>query len=349
MPEEGNMLRRFTRLAAIAPLLGVLLLPGSAAAGPSPTTFNGQGMSVMVPAQAQLVHMLATVPVRVRCDPVPNAGFGMSGTAHLGVTQPGPQRTNVAAGDVFLFVNTFSAARARPRLPTMGGPTGFGVPIVCDGKLWNPVTFLVTPDFDRDPLTGALVAGRTTAALSAQLCSFAYYGSSCDSIDTGPFGVRLVQAATSTGSGTSFSGHGLRVSFPTPGTLTSLTVSVQMQVVCDPVPVGFYGAQGFGHLTLRQSHSSRVALGASDIFWTIGGSPPPGGGGGPPSQSITCDGSTVNNYTMVATPDFFFDPFTDPMQRGLATTEFAGEICGFSYTGATCDSIDTGAFTLRVR
>lgn len=306
----------------------------------------------MVPADAQLVHMLATVPIRLRCDPVPGARFGTSGTAHLGVTQAGRQRTNVAAGDVFMFANNFSGTRARPKLPTGGGPTGFGFPLVCDRNTWNPVTFLVTPDFDRDPLTGALVAGRTTASLSAQLCSFAYYGSTCDSIDTGPFGLRLVQTTASTGSGTSFSGHGMRVSFPSPGTLAALTVSVQMQVVCDPVPVSAFGSQGNGHLTLRQSHSSRVAVGASDIFWTLaGGLPSTGGGGGgpPPSQPITCDGSTINHYTLVATPDFFFDPFTDTMQRALTTTEFASQICGFSYTGGTCDSIDTGAFTLRVR
>jgi hypothetical protein len=344
------MLRKMVRLAALVPLLGVLLVPGSATAGPSPTTFNGRGMSVTVPPEAQLVHMLATVPVRVRCDPVPNGGFyGVSGTAHLGVTQAGRQATNVAAGDVYLFVNTFSTARARPKLPTGGGPTGFGFPMICDGHTWNPVTFLVTPDFDRDPLTGALQAGRATANLTSQLCSFAYYGSSCDSIDSGPFSLRLIQAAASTGSGTSFSGHGMRVSFPTPGTLTALTVSVPMRVVCDPVPVGFYGGQGNGHLTLRQSHSNRVAVGASDIFWIVGGSAPKGGGGGPPSQPITCDGSTVNSYTLVVTPDFFFDPFTDTMQRGLATTEFASQICGFSYYGARCDSIDTGPFMLRIR
>lgn len=346
------MLRKVVRLAALMPLLGVLLVPGSATAAPSPTTFNGQGMSVMVPADAQLVHMLATVPVRVRCDPVPNGGFyGVQGQSHLGLTQAARPRPNVAAGDVYLFVNTFSATRARPKLPTGGGPTGFSFPIICDGNTWNPVTFLVTPDFDRDPLTGALQAGRTVASLTAQLCSFAYYGSTCDSIDTGPFNLRLVQAAPSTGSGTSFSGHGMRVSFPTPGTLTGLTVSVPMQVVCDPVPSSFYPAQGNGHLTMRQSRSSRVAVGASDIFWTLaGGLPSTGGaGGGPPSQAITCDGSTVNHYTLVVTPDFFFDPFTDTMQRALTTTEFAAQMCGFSYSGAKCDSIDTGAFTLRVR
>src|SRR3982074_1936161 len=113
------MLRRLVRLSTLVPLLGVLLVPGSATAAPSPTTFNGHGMSVMVPADAQLIHMLATVPVRVRCDPVPNPSvYGVQGTTHLGVSQAGRQRVNVAAGDVFLFVNTFSAARARPRLPT---------------------------------------------------------------------------------------------------------------------------------------------------------------------------------------------------------------------------------------
>ena len=345
------MLRKVVRLAALIPLLGVLLVPGSATAGPSPTTFNGHGMSVMVPAEAQLVHMLATVPIRVRCDPISGAGYGASGTAHLGVTQAARQRANVAAGDVYLFANSFSASRARPKLPTGGGPTGFGFPITCDGNTWKPVTFLVTPDFDRDPLTGSLAAGRTTANLTAQLCSFAYYGSTCDSLDSGPFSLRLVQTAASTGSGTSFSGHGMRVSFPSGGTLTSLAVSVPLQVVCDAVPSGFYPAQGNGHLTLRQSRASRVAVGASDIFWTLAGALPGTGGGGgfPGSQPITCDGSTVNSYTLVVTPDFFFDPFTDTMQRGVATMEFAGQMCGFSYNGAGCDSIETGAFTLRIR
>ena len=345
------MLRRLVRLFTLVPLLGLLLVPGSATAAPSPTTYNGHGMSVMIPAEVQLVNMLATVPIRLRCDPVPGSFYGTSGTAHLGVTQAAQPRPNVAAGDVYLFANNFSASRVRPRLPTGGGPTGFGFPIICDGKTWNPVTFLVTPDFDRDPLTGSLVDGRTTANLTGQLCSFAYYGSACDSIDTGSFNLRLVRTAASSGSGTSFSGHGMRVSFPSPGTLTGLTVAVPVQVVCDPVPNASYPAQGNGHFTLRQSRSNRVAVGAADIFWTLKGSLPGTGGlgGGPPSQEITCDGSTVNSYTLVVTPDFFFDPFTDTMQRAFATVEFASQMCGFAYYGARCDSIDTGAFSLRVR
>jgi hypothetical protein len=347
------MARRFLRLVALVPLLGVLLLPGSVTASPGPSTFNGQGMSVMIPAEAQLISMTATVPFRLRCDPIPNAAFfGVGGTAHLGVTQTNGTKTNVAAGDIFVFVNTFSAAaqkaRIKPLLQTGGGPTGgFQFPIVCDGSTWNPLTFLVTPDFATNQLTGPLRTGDVTADLTAQLCTFGYGGGTCDSIDTGHFGIRLTKNSVPPGGGTSFSGHGMQVSFPHAASLQGLTVSVTMQVVCNPVPSTF-APGGNGHLTLQQTRSGRVAAGAADIFWSTSGVPPGPGGGGPPTQLITCDGSTVNSYSIVVTPDFFFDPFTQALQRGSATTEFAAQICGFAYTGGVCDSIDTGPFSLRI-
>jgi hypothetical protein len=137
-------------------------------------------------------------------------------------------------------------------------------------------------------------------------------------------------------------------------TLKGLTASVPMDVVCDPVPPNIFGPQGNGHLTMRQSRSNRVAVGAADISWILSAAARPlggggGGGGGPlPNLPITCDGATVNSYTVVVTPDFFFDPFTEALRSSPATTEFAAQICGFSYTGSTCDSIDTGAFSLRI-
>jgi hypothetical protein len=342
------MFRKSLRLVAIVPLLVIPLLPGSVAAGPSPTTFSGQGLSVMFPAEAQLINLAASVPIRLRCDPIPNSSFfGAGGNAHLELTQPQGKRLAVGAADVFLFVNNLSGGGKSRTLPPTGGGGGGGFGgVICDGATWNPLTMLVTPDFQRDPLTPSLSDRSATASFAAQICTFSYFGGTCDSINTGNFTIKLVRKAPATGAGTSFTGQGMKVSFPQPGTLQGLAVSLPIQVVCNPVPSAF-SSFGSGHLSVQQGQSNKVAVASSDIFWNPGAAPF-GGGGGPPPQPIACDGATVNTYTLFVTPDFFTDPFTVALQKGSSTAEFAAQICGFGYYGATCDSLDTGPFTLTI-
>ena len=147
-------------------------------------------------------------------------------------------------------------------------------------------------------------------------------------------------------------GSGLSVTFPGPNPRVGVSVTVPIQVVCNTLPVSFFGSFGNGHLSLVQATASgKAAVGAGDVFWFLNGSQGGGkGGGGPVSfMGLTCDGRTVNTGTITVTPDTFTDPFTAALHGGPADATFSGQVCSFSYFGATCDSVGPASFSITIR
>jgi hypothetical protein len=147
-------------------------------------------------------------------------------------------------------------------------------------------------------------------------------------------------------------GPGLSVTFPGPNTRIGVSVTVPIRVVCSPLPLASFGSFGNGHLGLVQATpSGKAAVGAGDVFWFINGTPGGGkGGGGPGSvMGLTCDGATVNTGTLTVTPDTFTDPFTGALHNGPANGTFSGQLCSFSYFGATCDSAGPASFATTIK
>jgi hypothetical protein len=145
----------------------------------------------------------------------------------------------------------------------------------------------------------------------------------------------------------------LSVTFPGPNTRIGVSVTVTIQVVCNTLPFSFYGSFGNGHLALVQATTSgKAAVGAGDVFWFLNASQGGGkgvGGGGPGSyMALTCDGTTVNTGTITVTPDTFTDPYTAALHKGPATGTFSGQVCSFSYYGATCDSVGPASFAIKI-
>lgn len=146
-------------------------------------------------------------------------------------------------------------------------------------------------------------------------------------------------------------GPGLSVTFPGPNNRIGVSVTVPIQVVCSPLPPSFYGSFGNGHLALVQATTSgKAAVGAGDVFWYLNGTQGGGKGGGGPGtvMGLTCDGTTVNTGTITVTPDTFTDPYTGALHKGPATGTFSGQVCSFSYFGATCDSAGPASFAIKI-
>ena len=149
-------------------------------------------------------------------------------------------------------------------------------------------------------------------------------------------------------------GPGLSVTFPGPNTRIGVSVRVPIQVVCSPLPPAFFGSFGNSHLSLVQATpSGKAAVGAGDVFWflngTQGGSKGGGGGPGPSVMGLTCDGTTLNTGTLSVIPDTFTDPFTGGLHNGPADATFSGQVCSFSYFGATCDSAGPASFATTIK
>src|SRR5713101_1215187 len=97
--------------------------------------------------------------------------------------------------------------------------------------------------------------------------------------------------------------------------------------------------------------SGKAAVGAGDVFWFLNGSTGggKGGGGGPGTfMALTCDGTTVNTGAITVTPDTFTDPFTAALHNGPANATFSGQVCSFSYFGASCDSAGPASFAIKI-
>jgi len=148
------------------------------------------------------------------------------------------------------------------------------------------------------------------------------------------------------------SGPGLSVTFPGPNNRIGVSVTVPIQVVCSPLPPAFFGTFGNGHLSLVQATpSGKAAVGAGDVFWFLNGSTGggKGGGGGPGTfMALTCDGTTINTGAITVSPDIFTDPFTAALHNGPANATFSGQVCSFSYFGASCDSAGPASFAIKI-
>jgi hypothetical protein len=66
-------------------------------------------------------------------------------------------------------------------------------------------------------------------------------------------------------------------------------------------------------------------------------------------MALTCDGKTVNTGTLTVIPDTFTDPFTGALHNGPADATFSGQVCSFSYFGASCDSAGPASFAIAIR
>lgn len=165
----------------------------------------------------------------------------------------------------------------------------------------------------------------------------------------------FASSASAAAGPTTITGSGLSVTFPGPNTRIGVSVTVPIEVVCRPLPSAFFGSFGNGHLSLVQSTpSGKAAVGAGNVFWflnsTQGGGKGGGGFGfGGSVMSLTCDGTTVNAGTITVTPDTFTDPFTGALHNGPADATFSGQICSFSYFGATCDSAGPATFATTIK
>jgi hypothetical protein len=147
-------------------------------------------------------------------------------------------------------------------------------------------------------------------------------------------------------------GSGLSVSFPGPNTRIGVSVTVPIRVVCAPLPPTVFGTFGNGHLSVVQATpSGKAAVGAGDVFWFLNGTQGGGKGGGPggTSMGLTCDGTTVNTGALTVTPDTITDPYTAALHNGPASATFSGQVCSFSYFGATCDSVGPASFSTTIK
>jgi hypothetical protein len=151
---------------------------------------------------------------------------------------------------------------------------------------------------------------------------------------------------------TTITGSGLSVTFPGPNTRIGVSVTVPIQVVCSPLPQSFFGTFGNARLSLVQATpSGKAAVGAVDVVWFLNNTQFSGKGGGGPGGSfmgLTCDGRTVNAGMLTVTPDTFTDPFTGALHNGPADATFSGQVCSFSYFGATCDSVGPASFAAMI-
>jgi hypothetical protein len=161
----------------------------------------------------------------------------------------------------------------------------------------------------------------------------------------------FASSASAAAGPTTVTGPGLSVTFPGPNTRIGVSVTVPIQVVCSPLPPAFFGSFGNGHLSLVQATpSGKAAVGAGDVFWFLNGTQGGGKGGGFgfSVMGLTCDGKTVNAGTLTVTPDTFTDPFTGALHNGPADARFSGQVCSFSYSGATCDSAGPASFPTMI-
>jgi hypothetical protein len=102
---------------------------------------------------------------------------------------------------------------------------------------------------------------------------------------------------------------------------------------------------------LQATPSGKVAVGAANVFWFINNTQFGGKGGGGPGGSfmaLTCDGTTVNAGVLTVIPDTFTDPFTGALHNGPADASFSGQVCSFSYFGASCDSAGPATFATMI-
>ncbi len=163
----------------------------------------------------------------------------------------------------------------------------------------------------------------------------------------------FASSASAAAGPTTITGSGLSVTFPGPNTRIGVSVTVPIQVVCSPLPPAFFGSFGNGHLSLVQATpSGKAAVGAANVFWFLNGTQFGGKGGGMgfggSFMALTCDGRTVNAGTLTVTPDTFTDPFTGALHNGPADAAFSGQLCSFSYFGASCDSVGPASFATMI-
>ena len=179
--------KKYARLVVALPLLAIPLFATSASAAAGPTTITGSGLSVTFPGPNTRIGVTVTVPIKVVCSPLPQSFFGSFGNARLSLVQATPSgKAAIGAANVFWFLNG------------MGGPRGggFGPPpsfmgLTCDGTTVNTGMLSVTPDTFTDPFTGALHNGPADATFSGQLCSFSYFGFTCDSAGPSTFATMI--------------------------------------------------------------------------------------------------------------------------------------------------------------
>jgi hypothetical protein len=176
------MLNKLIRVVAVLPLFALALLPSVASAGSGPPTISSNTMSASFPGPNTRIGVSVQVPIEIVCSPVPSSFYGgASGNAQLTLVQSTPSgKAAVGTANVFLY-DASSVGKG-------GGYPGFqAMGLICDQGIAatptvNRGVLDVTPDTFTDPYTAALHGGQATATFNGQLCSYSYFGPTCDSV-----------------------------------------------------------------------------------------------------------------------------------------------------------------------
>jgi hypothetical protein len=147
---------------------------------------------------------------------------------------------------------------------------------------------------------------------------------------------------------TIITGPNMTVTISATGTRSRLSAEVPITVRCNlpPAPFNGFGGSGGGQMGLKQANPARTAVAAANWGWINGPGTISGDlGGGIFFQPISCDGTTVNSYTVLITPDLVTDPFTVALHGGPTDGTFAAEICNFVNYNTTCASA-SGPFSV---
>lgn len=147
---------------------------------------------------------------------------------------------------------------------------------------------------------------------------------------------------------TVITGINMTVTISATGTRSGLSAEVPITVVCN-VPSSFFGGgSGGGLMGLQQANPARTAVASASWGWFNGPGTITGDlGGGTFDQPINCDGTTVNSYTVLFTPDLATDPFSVALHGGRTGGTFAAEVCNFVNYNTTCASA-SGPFSVEL-
>lgn len=144
-------------------------------------------------------------------------------------------------------------------------------------------------------------------------------------------------------------GPNMTVTIAATGTRSGLSAEVPITVICNlpPSPLIGSGGSGGGFMGLQQTNPARTAVASASWAWFLGPGTISGdlGGGGTLFQPIICDGTTVNSFTVLLTPDLATDPFTVALHGGRTGGTFEAEICNFVNYNTTCASA-SGSFSV---
>jgi hypothetical protein len=149
---------------------------------------------------------------------------------------------------------------------------------------------------------------------------------------------------------TIITGLNMTVTISASGTRSGLSAEVPITVICTLPSSTFFGGGGSGGglMGLQQANPARTAVASASWGWFNGPGTISGDlGGGTFDQPINCDGTTVNSYTVLVTPDLATDPFTVALHGGRTAGTFAAEVCNFVNYNTTCASA-SGSFSVEL-